>query len=145
MNWIFWLCLAILLAVVEALTINMVSAWFATGAVVAMILDLYNYSLEIQIVIFLIVSIILFVCFVSLVKPRLNMQKNNSEPTNADRLIGCRGVVSSEIDNLNNCGRVKVRGQDWSAYSQNNVRLAVGTEVEVKAIKGVKLIVADIE
>ena len=47
------------------------------------------------------------------------------------------------IDNLKAEGQVKVKGQIWTARSeQDEVFFADGDKVEVKAIEGVKLIVA---
>ena len=39
-------------------------------------------------------------------------------------------------------GLVKVGGDTWSAISENEVEIKQGTEVEIKGIQGVKLIVS---
>ncbi len=141
MSYLIWLAIAAVLLIVEAMTVNMVTAWFAGGALVAMILSVLDLAIEVQIISFLIVSAILLALFLIVVKPRLSAKNKVVEPTNADRLIGCHGIVSSTIDNLHNSGRVEVKGQDWSAQSIDGSTITVGTEIVVKEIKGVKLIV----
>lgn len=62
-------------------------------------------------------------------------------PTNADRLLGAVAVVTQEIDNRSATGQVKVSGQIWTARSQGEDPIPVGTSVTVLRIEGVKLIV----
>ena len=57
-------------------------------------------------------------------------------------MIGKRGVVISEIDNLQGVGQVSVNGQEWSARSSVERKiLAAGTIVNIVDVSGVKLIV----
>ena len=63
-------------------------------------------------------------------------------PTNADALIGQVAIVTQAIDNIESTGLAKVSGQIWSAQSESGCAIDVGEKVVVKAISGVKLIVA---
>ena len=58
------------------------------------------------------------------------------EKTNLDRIIGMKGVVTEEIDELI-IGEVKVDGKRWSAISKS--KLKVGDVVRILKINGVKL------
>ena len=56
--------------------------------------------------------------------------------------MGRQAVVIGEIDNLQGIGQVTVAGQEWSAKCvDDNLRVPVGTVVNVVSISGVKLIV----
>jgi len=54
-----------------------------------------------------------------------------------------KAKVVSKINNLNNDGTVKVRGQIWSARSENDdEEFEADTIVYIKNVVGVKLIVS---
>ena len=57
-------------------------------------------------------------------------------------VIGAEAVVTEAIDNAQAKGLVKVKGAIWSARSADDRPIPAGATVTVKAIEGVKLIVA---
>ena len=62
--------------------------------------------------------------------------------TNAESLIGERGIVISEIDNIKAIGEVTVKGLDWSARSIiDGIVIPEKAVVVIKQIEGNKLIV----
>ena len=65
----------------------------------------------------------------------------NPEKTNVESLIGEKAYVTEEINNIKSKGAVKVKGLEWSARSENDGVIAADTEVVIKAVSGVKLIV----
>lgn len=62
-----------------------------------------------------------------------------THPTNIDALINQTGIVTKTIT-PHNPGQVKISGEIWRALSTAN--LATGTEITVKSVDGVTLIVA---
>lgn len=132
-----WFVAFIVLLFIELITINLVTIWFAIGAVAAMIVTLFSDSLIWQLVVFLGVS------FLSLLITRPLLKKFDKfevEPTNLDRVVGKSGEVIKEINvEKNQYGEVKVLGNIWTACSEEV--LDVGTKIKVLAIDGVKLIV----
>lgn len=135
---IVWLALAIIMAVVEACTVQLVSIWFAIGGAAACITSLITPNIIIQAAVFVVVSAVALVITRPLVK---KMKKKGSEPTNADRYIGKTAVVITAIDNQNAEGMVKVDNQKWTARSAGGEKIPEGASVTVTAIEGVKLIV----
>jgi len=135
---IIWLAAAILLAVIEAATVQLVTIWFALGAVAACVTSLFTDSILIQIIVFVAMAAITLIATRPLVK---KFRKKEAEPTNADRYIGRDAVVVSDIDNLKAEGRVKVDNAVWTARSEDGSPIPEGTDVVVTAIRGVKLIV----
>lgn len=135
MFWLYWLVIAIVLTVIEAMTVNIVSIWFVISSLMAMIVSLFTDNLVIQIGVFVIVGVILLL----LTKPIIDKYlKQKNIKTNLDRVIGMTGIVTEEIKK-NSVGEIKVDGKRWSAIS--NMKIPVGHNVKVLKIDGVKLIV----
>ena len=136
---LFWVAIIALAAVVEAETCDLVAIWFVPGAITAMILAFCGVELWIQAVVFIAVSAVSLTLFFSVFKKRI--PKKKAIPTNADALIGAKGIVEEKIDNLHETGSVKLRGLVWSARSADEaVTIEAGSIVTVEKIVGVKLI-----
>ena len=130
---IIWLVIAIICLIIEAITVGLTTVWFAAGAVVSLILSLFDVGIPVQIVVFLVVSICLLV-FTR--KIFVNKLKTGSEKTNVDALIGCEGLVISDIGDFS----------IWTAVGREpDITISAGTAVRVIAIEGVKLIVESTE
>ena len=125
-------------AVLEGLTVQLVSVWFAIGGLAACITSLFTDSIPIQAVVFVVVTAIALVVTRPLVK---KLRKKKAEPTNADRYLGKTAVVVERIDNENATGLVKVDNQKWTARSVDGSPIEEGLTVTVAAIEGVKLMV----
>ncbi len=133
-----WMIVFLILMFIELATVNLVSIWFAIGALVAFIISYFVDILYIQIIIFIVVSSISLL----LTRKIVNKIKGKKEATNLDRVIGKIGIVTSEITKLEP-GEVKVDGKKWSAVS--NKKIIVGSKVEILSIDGVKLNVKEIK
>lgn len=134
-----WLGILVASVVLEIVTTQIVSIWFAIGALAAFIAALAGVQqLWIQIVIFVLVSAVAVVATRPLVKRIVNKK---AEPTNADMVIGKTGIVTEKIDNLAPSGLVKVSGSVWTARSADDSVIEAGERITVKEINGVKLIV----
>ena len=136
---LFWLISMIVLFIVEAATVNLVTIWFAVGALGALITSLLGGELWLQIVIFILVTVITLIPTRKLAKKYFS--KSHHQPTNSDIVIGKDCVVTEDIDNLLSAGAVKCMGKEWTARSENGEKIAAGETVTAVAIEGVKLIV----
>ncbi len=134
-----WLGVLVAAIVLEIATTQIVSIWFAIGALAAFIAALAGVQqLWIQIVIFVVVSAIAVIATRPLVKKIVNKK---AEPTNADMVLGRTGIVTERIDNLAPSGLVKVNGSVWTARSADDTVIEAGEKVIIREISGVKLIV----
>lgn len=133
-----WLVLLVVFVVFEAATVQLVSVWFALGALAALIAALLHASPLVQIIVFIVISAASFAVTRPLVK---KFSTSKIQKTNADRCIGSTAVVTEEINNLEAKGQVKVDGNIWTARSENDETVPVGEKVTVIKIEGVKLIV----
>lgn len=135
---IFWLAAFIVFAVGEAVTVGLVSVWFAVGALAALFATALGAGLWLQITVFLGVSALALALFKPLstkfLKPKVSA-------TNADRVIGAQALVTETINNTQAQGQVKVSGQVWSARAAQDVVIPAGRDVKILRIEGVKVIV----
>lgn len=135
---VFWLIAAVAFLVAEALTVGLVTIWFALGALVAALLAHLGAGLAVQSIVFIAVSVVVL----ALIRPYLvRFTQSKKKATNADRVIGMVCMVAEDIDNIMGRGAVSVDGKVWSARTSNGDKLGIGTYVRVLAIQGVKLIV----
>lgn len=134
-----WMIIFIVLILIELGTVNLVSIWFAIGALASFILSFWIPDFAWQIAVFIGVSIISLLLTKKFVK---KVRGGEVTPTNLDRVIGKIGVVTEEITKLEP-GEVKVDGKKWSSVSSKKVK--VGSKVEILSIDGVKLNVKEVK
>lgn len=140
---IYWLIAFVILLGIEAATMVLTTIWFAGGALIAFILALLGVNVQVQLAAFVIVSFILLFFTRPLALKYVN---RNTVRTNSEGLVGKYARVTSEINNSEERGTAVLNGQEWTARALENDRIyPVGAVVEVKDIKGVKLIVSRIE
>jgi len=138
---IIWLVLLAGFIILELTTSQLICIWFAGGALVASIFALLNLSPAVQTTVFVLVSALLLIFtrkFVNKLKQKVGTK------TNVDALIGQSALVTENISNINSKGTVKLRGLEWSARSVNGEEIPEQSQVTVKDIDGVKLIVEKI-
>ncbi|MDE5596672.1 MAG: NfeD family protein [Lachnospiraceae bacterium] len=144
MDWnmtVMWLGILVILVVIELFTMGLTTIWFAGGALVAALISIPGTPLIIQILFFLIVSILLLYFTRPLAVKYFNRDRTR---TNVESLIGRQAIVISEINNIEGIGQVNTGGMEWSARSSyHNVVIPVGAVVTVLGIDGVKLIVEE--
>ena len=132
---LFWFIAFVLFLIIELITVNLVTIWFAIGAVASMIATIMTDSFVIQVIVFIVISL---VCLL-VTKPLVQKFKGfNVHPTNSDRVIGKVGEVTKKITK-SEYGEVKIFGNNWTATSDEVIK--VGEKVKVLDIEGVKLIV----
>lgn len=142
MDYAIWIIIVIGMLVIEASTVNLLSIWFAVGALGAVVANLLGAGVYVQIMVFLIVSgVTLGIAWPFIKKYR----KRQTVATNYDMLIGQTAIVTDEISNEKFAGAVRVAGKDWSAVSDGDEVICEGEKVLVKSISGVKLVVDKIK
>ena len=126
----YWVVAALVLFIVEMFTSGFSVICLAIGALGGAAASLLDWSLEIQLLVFAVVSFVALIAVRPILK-RLFFRKGEKVQTNVDAIIGKRGVVCVEIEADDDNGRVMIDGLDWRAKSDNNEPLPVGTKVEV--------------
>lgn len=137
---LFWAILTVLLIVAEIATVQLVAVWFAVGGLAAFIASFFGVPFYIQVILFIVGSVVLLLATRPIVRRLLRGSK--LVHTNADRVLGQECVVREEIDNLRVTGRVFADGLDWTARSADDgVTFPIGAKCVIQEIQGVKLIV----
>lgn len=138
---IIWLVILIAAIGIEAATLGLTSIWFAGGALFALIAAALNAPMVIQILLFLVISLVLLFFTRPIAVRYFNKERVK---TNVESLVGRQAIVTGDIDNLQGTGQITVGGQEWSARSLNDdVKISAGAVVVIAAISGVKLIVRE--
>ncbi len=135
---LFWLAVAILMIIAEALTMGLTCIWFVGGALVAMVAGLLGASPLVQIIVFLLVSLVLMAFTRKVFVGKL---RTGGEVTNAPALEGKLAKVTADIL-PRSTGRINIGGQDWAATAKDSdTTILAGSTVKILSVEGVKLIV----
>ena len=131
-----WLIIAVVLFAIEAVTVNLTTIWFGFGALVAMVTAALGGPTNLQIILFVAITLILLI----FTRP-LAVKYIKKTSTNIDTLIGKQAIVTEKIDNLAGTGQVKIDGNLWTARSEGGFIINEREVVDIVSISGVKLIV----
>lgn len=132
-----WIFIALIALIIEFNTADLSSIWATFGGVVTMIVAIFCKIIWVQIVVFIVVTLLGLIIIKRFVKRYV---KRNEIQTNSDALVGKTAIVTKKIEK-DLVGAAKVEGKEWSAISKNNEEIEENTKVEILAIEGVKLIV----
>ena len=141
MEILFWALAVVAFVIAEVMTIQLVSIWFAAGALVTLLMTyFFELSWIEQLGVFIAASTVFLIMSLPLIRKR---KKNRAVATNADLDVGKHATVIEEINCDKGTGRVTLGGVNWSAVPENeNEVISEGTVVIVKKIMGAKLLVA---
>lgn len=135
--WV-WVAVIVVTLIIEFTTMEITSIWFSVGGLIALILAAFNVSMEVQVIVFIIVSSVLLLSLRRWTKNKLLNSSN--EPTNLDLLKKEKVKLLSPITTTDK-GTVKFNGVIWSAISEDNEPIEQDTFVQVVKVKGNTLIV----
>ena len=137
---IIWAVIIIATIVIELATDNLVTIWFSLGAVAALIALALGASEWIQLIVFVGASAIFLIATRPLTK---RMMQRSIIKTNADKVIGQVGVVTSKIT-PGEIGEVKVDNNLWRAINLDGKTFEEGEKVLIDAISGIKVVVSKV-
>lgn len=138
MIWI-WLAIVAVSLVVEFLSWDLTSVWFAVAGLVSLILSAIDgICWEIQLAVFIVLSALLLIFVRSICRKLL--LKNANTKTNVDSLVGRKLKLLKTITK-DDMGEVKINGVIWSAVAEDDEIINAGSEVEILRVEGNKTIV----
>jgi membrane protein implicated in regulation of membrane protease activity len=138
MWWLLWLAAAVLLGVVESLTLTLVFGLLAGAALAAAVAAGLGASVPIQLLAFAVTAGVGLVAVRPVAKRHLALPPVSRE--GSDALIGRSAVVTREVSATG--GLVHLSGEDWSArpYDEDLV-IPPGVRVDVFEIDGATALV----
>lgn len=140
MSWIIWIAIALVLILLQIISMDLVLLMLAGGALAAALTSTLTDNVIIQIVVFAITSTALLMTLRPWLLKYLRQRVALVE-TNVQAIIGKPAVVVSEVSSLS--GRVKLQGEVWSARTESGeLTLPTGTKVTVLRIDGATAVVA---
>lgn len=136
---IIWLIAVVAFAVLEAVTYQMVCVWFSIGAIGAFLTAYAGLGLNIQLGVFLVISIIALICLRPL---SMRFFKKGITKTNVDALVGQDVYITKKVNNITSEGEGKIKGMTWTVRSESDSVTFEPEEIaSVVRVEGVKLIV----
>ena len=111
-----WLAIAVILAIIEMSTANLVSIWYIISALASMIISIFIDSVVIQAAVFVLGGTILLLLTKNAIKKILPVNTK----TNIDRIIGMKGIVTKKMTKKVP-GEVKVDGKFWTAIADEEI------------------------
>ena len=136
----WWFIGAMILGIVEVMTLELTLLMFAGGAIAAGAAALLGAEVWVSIVVFCVVSVLLIFAHRPYLQKFLRMRTRVVE-TNVAALVGRPAVALDDITGTS--GRVKLSGEVWTArVGEGADAVPEGSEVTVVAIQGATAIVA---
>ncbi|EES90629.1 NfeD family protein [Clostridium botulinum] len=136
---VLWIIISIVALVVDISTSSFLFIWFTIGGVVATILTLMGCSFIIQVISFIIVSLILMVICYPIIKRTI---KNTVPitPTMEEKYIGEEFIIKKDIEEK---ASIKYNGIYWTVKSVSG-NINKGSSVKIIGIDGNKLLIKKI-
>ena len=126
----FWIILAIIFLIGELLSGGFYLLSIGLGAIAAAILNYLQFSITLQIIAFILITVI----FILISRPLYKKLDKNTvdKKANTERLIGLKAKVTEDIDS-HKIGNINVNGEVWKAISDE--KISKGETVEITEIE----------
>lgn len=138
---LIWFLVGLVLMLMEFVVPGFIIFFFGVGAwIVALICLLTDISLNVQLIIFLVTSVLLFVFLRKWMRTIFVGYKKYGQPSDDDmsEFVGKKAVVTKKIDPVTG-GKVEFHGTSWSAEAQDGEAIAEDSVVEITGKQGLTL------
>ncbi len=142
MWWLIWVGAALILGILEFVTVDLFFLTLAGAALVTGVAGAFGVPPVAQVIIFIVVSTLLLVAVRPWAKDLLARSTPNIA-TNAQALFGQTAVVTAPL--RGEMGRVRIGGEIWSARGQDGLTFPVGASVRVVSIDGATAVVGPLD
>ena len=139
-NWQIWVILGFLLLVIEMFTTGFLLACFAIACIPPATMTYFGtFELQTQLAVFGVTTLLIFF-FMRPTVLRFFSNRRDSRMSNADALIGRKGIVIKPVaEDGTSGGYVKVDGKTWWAFSPDGLGIKEGTSIVVVKVRGASL------
>ncbi|MCY1077919.1 NfeD family protein [Archangium lansingense] len=135
-GWQLWILAAIIGGALEMALPGFVVLWFAVGALVAALAAAIGLGINVQLTIFMLVSVALFAGSRTIFKKAFMRNASNMK-TGVEAMVGQEALVTEALVDGHG-GTVRINGELWSARSLGG-GVAPGELVIVEQVEGLKL------
>lgn len=137
-----WGIIAVILTLVEVLTLWIWSICIAAGALLAAVAAACGFSLATQIIITAVGGLLFFLCFGNMLQ-RMHSRRHSRHGdvfnSNMDALKGRRALVTQSTTEHQHA-RVRIDGDNWQVMLQNHEKLFRNDEIEIVGHDSIVLI-----
>lgn len=137
-RWV-WVAAAVVLGVAEMVTGGFFLLPFTVGAVAGAALSFLGVNVAVQLLVFIIVSLLALVGLQRFAKKDDEIQHS----VGANRFINRSARVISEIDPVSGLGKVRVDTEEWRATTDGDI-IPPGAAVRVVEVRGTRLVVEEV-
>jgi membrane protein implicated in regulation of membrane protease activity len=136
-QWVLWLALSVGLAAAELVSLDLILLMLAVGALGGAVVAAVQGPVILQVLVALAVSL----GMLTFVRPNVvhRLHRGPELTTGHAALVGKQAIVLETVDART--GRIKLRGQIWSARSVDESVIAPGSTVDVYEIDGATAVV----
>lgn len=133
---LLWITVSVLALVIDIMTSSFLFIWFSIGGIISMFLTLSNYSFSIQLISFIVTSLILMATGYPFIKKTI--KKTVPETlTMEENYIGREFISIKDIEKK---AIIKYEGIYWTAKNTGEY-INMGDKVKIVGIEGNKLLV----
>ena len=132
---IVWVAVAVIMGIVEGVTVSLVSIWFILGALVSLVLNLLGFSVAVQGIAFVVVSLLSLLIIRPIMSKQNHMKSSHELNSLIDRectIVDCKEFTDCIVD---------IDGAKWNAVFKPGTIAYKGDKATVIAVQGNKLII----
>ena len=134
---ILWLAIIIITILLDLVTSIFLFSGFSIGALVALILNIFDVAIYIQVVVFAIIGIIFILIVSPEIKKNITSNYKDRFKSSEERLIGKEFLAEQDIGKEE---VIKLEGIYWTLKNEGSL-IKRGEKFKVIAVKGNKIIV----
>lgn len=142
-NWWWWIIIGLVLMLGEMVIPGFFIFPFGIGAILTAFIAWLPLPGWVDLVAFVVFSI-LATLFLRPLLLKIGSGHGQHVKTGADALVNQEGYVIQEIDGSKTPGLVKVDGQDFTAITDNGIKIAKDARVFVREVRSTKLFVEEL-
>jgi membrane protein implicated in regulation of membrane protease activity len=136
---VIWFFMGLVLLLLELALPGLIVVFFGIGAwVTALCIILFHPDINIQILIFLVSSVLFLALLRKYLKKKFFHEDTSIVTTLEDEFIGKTGVAESKFS-AGSTGRVHFKGTSWTAVSDSDIE--IGEQVTILDKESIKLII----
>jgi membrane protein implicated in regulation of membrane protease activity len=135
-GWQLWIIAAFIAGALEIALPGFVLLWFAAGALAASLVAALGLGINLQLIVFTLVSVALFGASRTIFKKAF-MRNAGTVRTGVEAMVGQEAVVTESLTDGHG-GTVRINGELWSARPLGGP-VAEGERVIVEQVEGLKL------
>jgi membrane protein implicated in regulation of membrane protease activity len=140
-RWI-WIAAAVILSIGELLTVGFFLLPFAVGAAAAAILAFIGVSVPLQLVTFVVISVIFLAVLQRFAKGE--QESDVSAQAGGERYVGRNAIVLAPVSHYDTSGMVKMGTEEWRATVDSDIEIPKGAVVRITEVRGTRFVVEPI-